>query len=140
MRNDSSGRYACLYKRWHLIGLEVGISVASVGLRGEATGSAIGFNADVVATAKRDLKPGEMLDGEGGYTVWGKLFPASKSIAVGGLPLGLAHGVKLVRAVAQGHPLTWADVAIDENLTAYRIRREMEALFAPKVAGAQRAA
>jgi predicted homoserine dehydrogenase-like protein len=140
VRNDSSGRYACLYKRWHLIGLEVGISVASVGLRGEATGSAIGFNADVVATAKRDLKPGEMLDGEGGYTVWGKLFPASKSIAVGGLPLGLAHGVKLVRAVAQGHPLTWADVAIDENLTAYRIRREMEALFAPKVAGAQRAA
>jgi predicted homoserine dehydrogenase-like protein len=140
VRTDPSGRYACLYKRWHLIGLEVGISVASVGLRGEATGSAIGFNADVVATAKRDLEPGEILDGEGGYTVWGKLFPAPKSIAVGGLPLGLAHGVKLVRAVAQGQPLTWADVAIDENLTASKIRREMEALFAPDAAGAQRAA
>ena len=60
VRTDPSGRYACLYKRWHLIGLEVGISVASVGLRGEATGTAIGFHADVVATAKRDLKAGEL--------------------------------------------------------------------------------
>jgi predicted homoserine dehydrogenase-like protein len=140
VRTDPSGRYACMYKRWHLIGLEVGISVASVGLRGEATGAAIGFNADVVATAKRDLEPGEMLDGEGGYTVWGKLFPAAKSVAVGGLPLGLAHDVKVVRPVAQGQSLTWADVAIDENLPAYRIRREMEALFVPRTKHAQRAA
>ena len=139
VRTDASGRYACIYKRWHLIGLEVGISVASIGLRGEATGSAIGFNADVVATAKRDLEPGEVLDGEGGYTVWGKLFSAQKSLALGGLPLGLAHNLKLARAVAQGQPLTWNDVAIDENLPAYRIRREMEMLFAPE-ASTQRAA
>ena len=131
VRTDPSGRYACLYKRWHLIGLEVGISVASVGLRGEATGCATGFRADVVATAKRDLKAGEMLDGEGGYTVWGKLFPAQKSLQIGGLPLGLAHNVRLARAVRQGQSLTWADVVIDETLPAYRTRREMEALFAP---------
>ncbi|MBE0613099.1 MAG: Gfo/Idh/MocA family oxidoreductase [Burkholderiales bacterium] len=134
VRTDPSGRYACLYKRWHLIGLELGISVAAVGLRGEATGAASCFNADVIATAKRDLKPGEMLDGEGGYTVWGKLFQAGKSLAYGGLPLGLAHQVKLVRAVKKGQSLTWADVAMDENLPAYKVRREMEALFA-KVAG-----
>jgi predicted homoserine dehydrogenase-like protein len=140
VRTDASGRYACLYKRWHLIGLEVGISVASVGLRGEATGSANCFNADVIATAKRDLKPGEVLDGEGGYTVWGKLFPAQDSIAAGALPLGLAHNVTLTRAVAQGQSLTWADVVIDETLPAYRVRREMEALFAPRTEGRQRAA
>jgi predicted homoserine dehydrogenase-like protein len=134
VRTDSSGRYACLYKRWHLIGLEVGISVASVGLRGEATGAATCFNADVVATAKRDLAPGELLDGEGGYTVWGKLLPASTSLALGGLPLGLAHNVKLVRAVRQGEALVWNDVAIDANLPAYRTRRELEALFAPRAA------
>jgi predicted homoserine dehydrogenase-like protein len=134
VRTDPSGRYACLYKRWHLIGLEVGISVASVGLRGESTGSAIGWNADVIATAKRDLKPGEMLDGEGGYTVWGKLFRAEKSAAVGGLPLGLAHDVKVVRPVAQGQSLTWADVAMDESTNAYRVRREMEAMFAGSAA------
>jgi predicted homoserine dehydrogenase-like protein len=140
VRTDSSGRYACLYKRWHLIGLEVGISVANVGLRGEATGSATCFNADVIATAKRDLKPGETLDGEGGYTVWGKLFPAQKSLVVGGLPLGLAHNVRLARPVRQGQSLTWADVVIDETLPAYRTRREMEALFAPVAADRQRVA
>jgi predicted homoserine dehydrogenase-like protein len=130
VRTDPSGRYACLYKRWHLIGLEVGISVAAVGLRREPTGAAVCFNADVVATAKRDLKPGEILDGEGGYTVWGKLLPAQKSIALGGLPLGLAHGAKLVRAVKAGVPLAWSDVAIDEALPALRVRRDMEASFA----------
>jgi predicted homoserine dehydrogenase-like protein len=129
VRTDPSGRYACLYKRWHLIGLELGISVASVGLRAEPTGAATCFNADVVATAKRDLKPGEILDGEGGFTVWGKLFQADKSLAIGGLPLGLAHKLKLVRAVKKGQSLTWADVAIDESLSAYEVRREMEALF-----------
>jgi predicted homoserine dehydrogenase-like protein len=131
VRTDPTGRYACLYKRWHLIGLELGISVASVGLRGEPTGAASCFNADVVATAKRDLKAGEVLDGEGGYTVWGKLFQAAKSLAFGGLPLGLAHNVKLVRDVKQGQSVSWADVKVDESLPAYRLRREMETLFAP---------
>jgi predicted homoserine dehydrogenase-like protein len=140
VRTDPTGRVACLYKRWHLIGLEVGISVASVGLRGESTGAAIGFNADVVATAKRDLAPGEMLDGEGGYTVWGKLFQADRSIAMGGLPLGLAHEVKVVRPVKKGQSLTWADVAIDETLTAVRVRREMEAAFAPGAKAGRKAA
>jgi predicted homoserine dehydrogenase-like protein len=127
---DPDGRYMCSYTRWHLIGLELGVSVASVGLRREPTGVATCFNADVIATAKRDLKPGEMLDGEGGYTVFGKLFPARKSLAQGNLPLGLAHKLKLVRPVAKDQSLTWADVAIDESLPAYQIRREMEALFA----------
>jgi len=123
---DPSGRYFTLYKRWHLIGLEVGVSVASVALRGEPTGVATGWHADVVATAKRDLKPGEMLDGEGGYTVWGKLLPAATSLRMGGLPLGLAHGVKVVRPVAQGQSLSWDDVAMDTQTHAYQIRREME--------------
>ncbi len=128
---DPSGRYFTLYKRWHLIGLEVGLSVASVALRGEATGAAVGWNADVVATAKRDLKAGEVLDGEGGYTVWGKLLPAATSLRHGGLPLGLAHGIKLLRPAKQGQVLSWDDVAVDAATDAYKLRREMEALFAP---------
>ena len=126
---DPSGRYFTLYKRWHLIGLEVGMSVASVALRGEATGVAQGWHADVVATAKRDLQAGEMLDGEGGYTVWGKLLPAQTSARMGGLPLGLAHQVKLIRAVKKGQSLCWDDVAMDTGLPAYKVRREMETLF-----------
>jgi predicted homoserine dehydrogenase-like protein len=127
---DPSGRYFTLYKRWHLIGLEVGMSVASVALRGEPTGVAKCWNADVVATAKRDLKPGDVLDGEGGYTVWGRLQPAKKSLSMGGVPLGLAHGVKVVRPVAKGQCLVWDDVAMDATTPAYRIRKELEALGA----------
>jgi predicted homoserine dehydrogenase-like protein len=126
---DPSGRYFTLYKRWHLIGLEVGMSVASVALRGEPTGVAQAWNADVVTTAKRDLQPGEMLDGEGGYTVWGKLLPAATSRRIGGLPLGLAHEVKLVRAVKRGQSLTWDDVQMPPS-RALETRREMERLFA----------
>ena len=125
---DPSGRYFTLYKRWHLIGLEVGMSVASVALRGEPTGVAIGWNADVVAAAKRDLKPGDTLDGEGGYTVWGKLLPSSKSVQLGGVPLGLAHDVKVIRPVPQGKVVTWADVAMDTTTRAYQLRMELEAL------------
>jgi predicted homoserine dehydrogenase-like protein len=126
---DPSGRYFTLYKRWHLIGLEVGMSVASVALRGEPTGVAMAWNADVVATAKRDLNPGEMLDGEGGYTVWGKLLPATTSRRIGGLPLGLAHDVKVVRAVKQGQSLSWDDVQMPAS-RALEMRREMERVFA----------
>ena len=126
---DPSGRYFTLYKRWHLIGLEVGMSVASVALRKEATGVAHCWNADVVATAKRDLKAGELLDGEGGYTVWGKLLPANKSVAMGGLPLGLAHDIKVVRPVKKGQSLCWDDVAVDKNTHAYKIRQELETKF-----------
>jgi predicted homoserine dehydrogenase-like protein len=125
---DPSGRYFTLYKRWHLIGLEVGMSVASVALRREPTGVPQAWNADVVATAKRDLKAGEMLDGEGGYTVWGKLLPAATSRRIGGLPLGLAHEVPLVRPVKAGESLTWADVRMPAS-RAYDLRREMEQVF-----------
>ena len=129
VRTDPSGRYACLYKRWHLIGLEVGISVASVGVRAEPTGCPTGFRADAVATAKRDLVAGELLDGEGGYTVVGRLTPASDSLAIGCLPLGLAHGVKVLRPVAAGQPIRWVDVAVDESVRAVQARREMERMF-----------
>jgi predicted homoserine dehydrogenase-like protein len=129
VKTDLSGRYACMYKRWHLIGLEVGISVAAVGLRAEATGCATGWRADAVAVAKRDLREKELLDGEGGYTVVGRLMPAEASLAQGCLPLGLAHGWKLLRPVAAGQAVRWSDVAFDADSAAVRLRREMEAAF-----------
>ena len=128
---DSSGKYAALYRPVHLIGLELGVSVASVALRNEPTGAPIGFHSDVVATAKRDLVAGEMLDGEGGFCVWGKQTPAKESLREGYLPLGLAHQVRLLRNVAAGQRLRWGDVAYDPSDLAVTIRREMEAVFAP---------
>ncbi len=126
---DPSGQYSAMYKPYHLIGLELGITVASMGVRAESTGAPICWHGDVVATAKRDLAAGEVLDGEGGFTVYGKLFPASESIALGGLPLGLAHGVKLIKPVKAGQAVSWSDVAFDASSTAVKFRREMEQVF-----------
>ena len=130
VKTDPSGRYACLYKRWHLIGLEVGISVASVGVRAEPTGCPTGWRADAVAVAKKNLSANEILDGEGGYTVVGRLMPADDSLKNGCLPLGLAHGWKMLKPVAAGQPLRWSDVAFDAGSPAVKARREMERLFA----------
>ncbi|MCC2110520.1 MAG: flagellar biosynthesis protein FlgA [Hyphomicrobiales bacterium] len=124
-----SGRYAALYRPTHMIGLELGISVASVALRREPTGSPTGFHSDVVAVAKRDIAAGEMLDGEGGFCVWGKQQPARTSLANGYLPLGLASGVRLMRAVSEGETLAWSDVDIAEDDPTLLIRREMEREF-----------
>ncbi|HRA77392.1 MAG TPA: SAF domain-containing protein [Burkholderiaceae bacterium] len=129
---DRSGNFTAMYKPYHLIGLELGISVASVGLRHEPTGSPEAWHGDVVATAKRDLKAGETLDGEGGFTVYGRLMPAGDSLAIGGLPLGLAHRVRLKRPVAGGQPVRWSDVRTDAKDAAVAFRREMERGFSPR--------
>jgi predicted homoserine dehydrogenase-like protein len=129
LKTDASGRYAAMYKPYHLIGLELNISVLSAALRKEPTGQPHGFRGDVVAVAKRELRAGEVLDGEGGYTVWGKLLPASVSLAAGGLPIGLAHRVKLKRGVAHGAVVRWDDVEVDAGNETVKVRREMEARF-----------
>lgn len=127
---DPSGRYMVESRRWHLIGLELAYSVASIGLRGEPTGVAREFRGDVAAIAKRKLTAGEMLDGEGGYTVSGGLRPAHASVRGGFVPLGLAHNIKLIRDVAEGAAVTWDDVKIDTNSDAYKLRKEVESLVA----------
>jgi len=126
---DPSGRVSALYRPFHLIGLELNISILSAALRHEPTGVATGFRGDVVSTAKRDLRAGEMLDGEGGACVWGKLMTGAESLRIGGLPIGLANRVPLLRNVPAGQPVTWEDVRIDAADEAYRYRRAMEAAF-----------
>ena len=126
---DASGRVSALYRPFHLIGLELNISILSAVLRGESTGAPTGFRGDVVATAKRDLRAGEVLDGEGGSCVWGKLMPARVSLAIGGLPIGLANHVPLRHDVPLGQSVTWADVRVDKTDEAYRYRRAMETQF-----------
>lgn len=121
-----SGRYGALYRPYHLIRLELGISVASAAVRGEATGSARSFQGDAVSVARRDLRAGEVLDGEGGYTVRGVLAPAAGSMARRALPIGLAAGVALLRGVAAETVLTYDDVTVDENAAAVRLRRRLE--------------
>lgn len=126
---DASGRYTALYRPYHLIGMELTISVLRVGLRGEPTGTPTDFRGDVVAVAKKDLAEGEALDGEGGYTVYGRLLPAAASLAAGGLPIGLAHSLRMRRPVPAGQIVRWDDVLYEPNTPAVRMRRLMERTF-----------
>lgn len=126
LRTDTSGEYAAMYRPYHLIGLELGISIASVVLRGEPTGSSIEFNADVAAVAKKDLQIGEVLDGEGGFTVFGRLSRARDSLTGSYLPIGLTGGARMIRPVTKGNILTYHDVKLDQSAFAYTLRYSME--------------
>jgi predicted homoserine dehydrogenase-like protein len=126
---DPSGWYASMWRPFHIIGLETSVSVLSAVLRGEATGSSKEFRGDAVATAKRDLKAGEMLDGEGGYAVWAKAIPATRSLESVALPIGLAHNVKLKRPVAKDTIVSFDDVELVNDLDVVELRRLMETQF-----------
>jgi predicted homoserine dehydrogenase-like protein len=110
-------------------GEPLNVSILSAALPGKPTGATLDFAGDVAATAKRDLAAGERLDGEGGFTVYGKLLPAATSLQRGALPIGLAHGVTLKNPVKAGDTLRWADVTVDESVEAVQVRRAMEARF-----------
>jgi predicted homoserine dehydrogenase-like protein len=129
MKTDRTGRFAALYRPYHLIGMELAVSVISASLDGEPTGAPEAWRGDVVAVAKRDLEPGEVLDGEGGFAVWGKLVPAARSRDLDALPIGLAHGVSMVRPVLQGDIVTAADVSKRASDAAVEARAEMMRRF-----------
>lgn len=129
LHTDETGRFGALYRPYHLIGLELGVSIASAVLRGEATGHPTGFRGDVVTTTKKAVAPGDVLDGEGGYTVFGKLAPARTSLERGALPLGLSLGAKVVRPVAKGDVITWGDVEVDPSIEAVALRKDLEREF-----------
>lgn len=126
VQTDETGRYAAMFRPYHLVGLELTTSILKAGLRGEATGTPTGFWGDVVATAKRPLKAGELLDGEGGYCLYGTLLPAQRTLQDALLPLGLAHAIRLKREISAGQFLRWADVEYDATDRVIRFRREME--------------
>ena len=136
MNTDASGRYSAMYKPFHLIGLELNVSILSAALRDRPTGATRGFEGDVAATAKRDLAAGERLDGEGGYTVYGRLLPARTALERATLPIGLAHDVVLRNPIRAGETVAWSDIRVDEASDAVRARREMEARFGGSVANA----
>lgn len=129
VHTDETGRYGSLYRPYHMIGLELNVSIAAAVLRNEATGTPSGFRGDVVTTTKKDLRAGDTLDGEGGYTVFGKLAPAHLSLERQALPLGLAHGAKLIRDVPKDTTVSWNDVELDEGQLAVQFRRELESEF-----------
>ena len=129
MNTDGSGEYSAMYKPFHLIGMELNISVFSAALLNQPTGQTKTFAGDVVATAKRYLQKGEVLDGEGGSTVWGKLIPSKTSLSIGALPIGLAHDIKLNKNINEDQIINWDDVDFNIKDETINYRKQMEKDF-----------
>jgi predicted homoserine dehydrogenase-like protein len=119
--------YAVLYRPFHLIGLELAVSIAAAVEFGESTGGTRGFVGDVAAVAKCPLAAGERLDGEGGSTVYGRLMPAADALAKRALPIGLAHDVTLSEFVPAGAIVTWDTVSASPHAAVANIRKDIEA-------------
>lgn len=126
---DKSGWYGSMWRPFHLIGLETSVSVLSAVLRGEATGSSTRYRADAVATSKGSFQAGEFLDGEGGFKVWAKAIPATQSVQKNALPIGLAHHVKLKRAIEKDQVVSFDDVEIVDDLDIVQMREDQKALL-----------
>ena len=129
MNTDQSGEFSAMYKPFHLIGMELNTSIFSAALLKLPTGQTKYFKGDVVSVSKRNLKKGEKLDGEGGFTVWGKLIPASTSLNLQALPIGLANDMYLKNDINKDKIITWNDVEFDTNNEIIRYRHQMENKF-----------
>ena len=118
------------YTPYHLCHFEVPTSLARAVLFGDAVIAAQGApRVEVVVTAKRDLPAGHLLDGLGGYDSYGEAETAMVTAREDLLPMGVAEGCRLRRAVALGDPLRYADVELPEGRLIDRLRREQTALF-----------
>jgi predicted homoserine dehydrogenase-like protein len=122
---SGDGRVAALWRPSHLVGLELGVSVARAALAGEPTGVARAAIAEVACRAKRALRAGEVIDGEGGEHVYGVLRSASPATAGELLPMGLARGARLLREVARGATISRADVELPAAGAAARLHAEL---------------
>jgi Predicted homoserine dehydrogenase len=129
MNTDDTGEFSAMYKPFHLIGMELNTSIFSAALLKIPTGQTKSFLGDVAATSKKKLSKGSTLDGEGGFSVWGKLIPAKKSLKLNALPIGLAHNLKLKRDIEKNKILTWNDVQFDLNDEIIIYRKKMERQF-----------
>jgi predicted homoserine dehydrogenase-like protein len=125
-----AGPYYSFYRPYHLASIEAVLSIGEVVLDRTPSLAPVCWQADVVATAKRDLKAGERIDGIGGFTVYGDAVAADIAADKGELPIGLAYGAVLRRDVAQGMALTYEDVALDERKTIVALRRLQDVLLA----------
>ena len=127
--DDSTHQYSAFMLPIHGIGLELGVSIATVAVSRKPTGTSKYFAADVVTVCKKDLVPGDVMDGEGGFCAHGELFSAEESLLRNAVPLGLSENMKIIKPVAKGQVVTWDDVEFDAANEGIQLRRQMEEMF-----------
>ena len=125
MVTDNSGNFSAIWRPYHYVGLELAQSIYSIALDQKATGQTKYFNADVVSLAKKDLNPGDTLDGEGGYCARGRLTTAYESVKNDYLPLGLTDNAKVIEPVKKDQFIKFSDVEIN-YIDEVKVAREYQ--------------
>ena len=113
MVTDASGNYSAIWRPYHYIGLELAQSIYSIALDNRATGLTKNYNADVASYAKKNLKKGDKLDGEGGFCARGRLITSEKSKREKILPLGLTDNAILKRDINKDDVIKLNDVDLN---------------------------
>ena len=113
MVTDPSGNYSAIWRPYHYVGLELAQSIYSVALDNKATGFTKNYNADVAAIAKKDLKIGDKLDGEGGFCARGRLITSQKSKKENILPLGLSDNAIVKKNINKDELIKLSDVELN---------------------------
>ena len=127
------GPFYAFYTPFHLPHVQIASTIARAALFDDATVTPIGAPLCEVATlAKRDLKAGEIIDGVGGFMAYGEIENAAPFGAGNFLPMGVAQGCRLLRAVAKDGPITYADVELPKGRLCDQLRAEQMERFAGK--------
>jgi predicted homoserine dehydrogenase-like protein len=122
-RVSRDGRRLVLFREYHLCGVETPLSIAQAALLGTASGTPRETpTSEVLAFAKRDLRPGDTLDGSGGRLVYGLIDRAEAVSADGVLPLGLAYGSVVRKPVAADQPIPLDAVRVVQDSFVARMR------------------
>jgi len=124
---SDDGKYQAFHRPYHLPGVETGVSIASAAIRNEPTGMPRERVTEVVGRAKRDLEPGDELDGGGGYTVYGFLEDAETASERDHVPFELLDGAEVVSTVEEDGIIGYDDVDLDTDSFLYRLRQLQDA-------------
>ena len=127
---DSTGKYGLMYRPYHLVGMEAPISIARAALYGEPTGAPESMVGEVVARGKRALRPGDVLDGEGGSLAYGALVEAQYARERDLLPIGLSDRARVTSRVAPDAMLTMSDVNLPGDTFVGHLRKVQDATLA----------
>ncbi len=124
------GPLYCFYTPFHLPQLEIPNTIARAVLFDDAAVAPGGApTCDSIAIAKKDLQPGELLDGLGGFCAYALIDNYATSVADNCLPMGVSEGCTMVRAVAKDQPITYADVSVPEGRLLDQLRAEQNKTF-----------
>lgn len=107
-----TGPYWTLTRPFHLANLEIPVSIVEAVRENRPTLVPEHHMAELGASAKHDLAPGEVISGIGGEEVFGFAWPAGEARERNLVPMGLAEGARVIKEVAQGSALTFDDVEV----------------------------